>query len=414
MSLRVLMLTQWYDPEGGAAGHPGVVARALRDLGHEVHVVTGVPIYPLGKVFPEYRNRLYQRELIDGVTVHRGPIFPSHDARASRRMATYLSFALSGILTTLRGARGVDVVYVYSSPATTALPALVLGPFRRWPVVLHIQDLWPDSVTASGFVASTRAGLVERLLHRFCALTYRRSTTVAVSAPGMIDILEERGVPADKLRLVPNWADEEHFGPRPRSQSLAAELGLQAPTVVMYAGNFGELQDLGTVVDAAALLRDRDDILVALVGSGVAEARLKAAVTDRGLTNVRFVPPQPFEEIATVLALADAQLVTLKDVPLLRSTLPSKLQANLAAGHPVIGAVRGDAASVIADSGSGIVVPPGDARALADAIARFAELPLEARAEMGRTARSTYEHRFSRATVSAMLDRVLREAVADG
>ena len=409
MSLRILMITQWYDPEGGAAGHPGVVARALRDLGHDVHVVTGVPIYPKGKIFPGYANRPYQREVLDGVTVHRGPIFPSHDARAWRRAATYVSFALSGIATALRAPRDIDVVYVYSSPATTAIPALALRLLRRRPVVLHIQDLWPDSVTASGFVDSQRAGRLESLLHRYCAYAYARAAAVAVSAPGMARILRSRGVPDTKLRLVPNWADEEHFQPLPASAALAEQLGIEADTVVMYAGNLGELQDLDTVIDAATLLRHRPDVLVALVGAGVAEPRLRATVAARELTNVRFVPPQPFDTVAQVLALADAQLVPLRDAPVLRSTLPSKLQANLAAGQPIIGMVRGDAASVIEESGSGLTTAPGDAAGLADTIERFAAMSRDEQHAMGQVARATYEARFSRKSVTATLDAVLHD-----
>lgn len=410
MSLRVLMATHWFDPEGGAAGHPGVIARAIRDLGHDVEVVTGFPTYPEGVVYDGYRNRPYRREVVDGMTVHRGAIFPSHDDRALHRAANYLSYAASGTVGALLASRRADVTFVYSSPATTAIPAMAVRALRRVPYLVHVQDLWPDSVTSSGFLTDDRSSRVEAGLHRFCDAVYRRAHTVAVSAPGMADILRGRGVPDDKLALLPNWADERHFMPRPRSEALAQRLGLVAPTVVMYAGNLGELQGLETVVDAAARLAHRPDILFALVGAGVSEQRLRDEVGRRGLRNVRFVPAQPFDTIGDVLALADVQLVALKDVPVLRATLPSKLQANLAAGLPVIGVVSGDAADVIERSGAGAAVPPGDGGALAAAVDRFAGLDAPTRSAMGAAARATYDRDFSRVAIVSRLDGLLHEA----
>lgn len=415
MSLRVLMLTQWYDPEEGAAGHPGIVARAIRDHGHDVQVVTGFPTYPRGELFPGYRNRLYAKEIIDGITVHRGAIYPSHDARALRRSATYLSYAVTGSLASVRVPTGVDVVYVYSSPATTAIPGLVARTLRRAPVVLHIQDLWPDSVTASGFVEGGRVKRIEAALDRYCQFVYRHADVIAVSAPGMAALLRDRGVPAAKLHVLPNWADESRFMPVPRSDVLARQLDLLAPTVVMYAGNLGELQDLDTLLDAATILRDRTDIVVALVGSGVAEQRLRATVAARALKNVRILPTQPFDSIGSVLALGDAQVVSLSDAPVLRATLPSKLQANLAAGRPIIGAVRGDAAEVINATGSGLTTAPGDAVGLARTIERFAAMTQSERGAMAHAARDTYVQRFSKATVSEELNQLLhRTAGRDG
>lgn len=409
MTLRVLFVSHWFDPEGGAAGHPGVVARAIRDLGHDVQVVTGIPSYPRGVVFDGYRNRPYAREVVDGMTVHRGAIYPSHDGRAAHRAANYLSYAATGSAAALRVGRGADVTFVYSSPATTAIPAMLVRAARRVPFLVHIQDLWPDSVTSSGFIGGSANSRVEAALHRFCNGVYRRAGKVAVSSPGMADILRARGVPEGKIEVLPNWADEEHFAPRPRSSALARALSLHAPTIVMYAGNLGEMQGLDTLVAAAGRLAHRDDILFALVGGGVAESRLRTDVERRGLRNVRFVPPQPFDRIGDVLALADVQLVPLKDVPVLQATLPSKLQANLAAGLPIIGMVRGDAADVIARSGAGTAVPPGDAAALAQAVAEFAALSTAERASLATAARSTYEREFSRRAITARLDDLLHE-----
>jgi glycosyltransferase involved in cell wall biosynthesis len=305
-------------------------------------------------------------------------------------------------------------VLVYSTPATAAVPALVTRAVLGKPFVVQIQDLWPQTVTSSGFLEGGSVGRAERVLHRFCDHVYARADTVAVTSPGMAELVTARGVDRSKIDLVPNWADEKSFRPVPADPALATSLGLSRPFTVMYAGNFGEMQALETVLDAAQLLRDRRDVGFALVGAGVAETRLREQAKRLGLGNVTFVPPQPFSRMSEVLALGDVQLVSLKDVPLLRSTLPSKLQANLAAGRPVIGAVAGDAARVVHESGAGLAVAPGDSDALATAILSLADLDGNERAELSHKALAYYAAEFSEKVVGDRLSDLLVQAAERG
>lgn len=404
------MISHWYDPEGGAAAGPGTIARALRDRGHDVHVVTGFPNYPMGRVFPGYRVRPYQREVLDGVTIHRSAVYPSHDTGAVNRAASYLSFACTGSAAGVLRLPKVDVGFVYSTPATAAIPGMVLRAVRGVPYVIQIQDMWPQSVTASGFLEGTRKGRTERVLHRFCDAAYKRAVSIAVTAPGMRGLIEERGVDPLKIEFVPNWADEACFAPTTVTRDLLAEFGPFRPFTAMYAGNFGELQALQNVIDSAALLRDDKDIGFVLIGGGVAENRLRSRVDKLGLQNVRFVPSQPFGRMSDVLALGNVQLISLRDVPLLRSTLPSKLQANMAAGRPIIGAVAGDAAAVIKSSGAGFVSAPEDPVALAEAVRRMAQLTAQDREAMGVRARDYYLEHFSERVVGDHLSQILTSA----
>lgn len=408
--MKIGFISHWYDPEGGAAAGPGTIARALADRGHDVHVVTGFPIYPKGKIFDGYHVRPYQREILRGVTVHRFPIYPSHDTSAARRMANYASFAASGSVGVPAVLGSMDVNFVYSTPATAAAGALVGAWLRRTPFVVQVQDLWPQTVTESGFLPERRLMHVERALNVFCDLVYRTAHSVAVTSPGMSRLIADRGVAPGKIHFVPNWAEETSFHPAQRSCQLAMELGLDRRFTVMYAGNLGEMQNLMHVVDAAALVQDLDDVQIAFVGAGVMEERLRAAAHEHNLDNVRFVPAQPFSRMSEILALGDVQLVTLKDMPLYRSTLPSKLQANLAAGRPVIGAVRGDAAEVITASKAGIAVTPGDASALALAIREMHALPVSERRAMEQFARRHYEEHFSQERVTDTLESLLVDA----
>lgn len=408
--MKIGFISHWYDPEGGAAAGPGTIARSLAGRGHDVHVVTGFPIYPKGEVFDGYKMRPHLQESMDGVTVHRFPAYPSHNTRAAGRMANYASFAASSSIGAPAVLGDTDVNFVYSTPATAAAGAITSRWARRTPFVVQIQDLWPQTVTASGFLPPAQSQRVERMLHAFCDRVYRSAHSIAVTSPGMISHVADRGVSEAKIHFVPNWAEESSFRPVPRSPELAHGLGLDRRFTVMYAGNLGEMQNLMHVVEAAELVQDLDDLQVAFVGAGVMEDSLRSAVRDKGLANVRFVEAQPFSHMSDVLALGDVQLVTLKDVPLYRSTLPSKLQANLAAGRPIIGSVRGDAAQIINESGAGQSVTPGDAPALAEAIRRVHAMSPEEHAVMRRAALRHYEENFSQASITDSLESLLTQA----
>jgi glycosyltransferase involved in cell wall biosynthesis len=409
--MRIGLVTQWYDPEQGSAAVPGAIARALVGFGHDVHVLTGFPNYPTGRLYPGYRLARYRYEFREGVHVHRVPLIPSHDRSAIRRAGNYLSFAVSaavrpGLL------RCVDVWLVYSSPATAALPALAaLAAFGR-PYVLLVQDLWPDSVVESGFLSGGRGlEIVARGLHRFCGSVYRRAAGIAVTAPSMVDVLCDRGVPESKIDVVPNWVDEQLFRPVPRDEALRRELGLSG-FVVMYAGSLGDLQGLDVAVEAVGLVSDLSDVSLVFVGSGVAEPRLRALAA-RGAGTVVFLGQQPVDRMPALLALGDAQLVSLRDLPLFRSTLPSKIQAALAVGRPVVGAVSGDARALIDSSGAGLTVRQGDPVALAAAIREMHAMSAGERERRGRCGRQYYLDHLAESVGGKSLIKMLEQAVHD-
>ncbi|WP_314035938.1 glycosyltransferase family 4 protein [Dietzia sp. CH92] len=401
------MVSHWFDPEGGAAAGPGTIARAIQRRGHQVDVLTGYPIYPAGKIFPGYRIRPYSRETLRGIAVHRVPAYPSHDDNATRRMANYLTFAASSSLAAPAALGASDVVLVYSSPATAATAAVPLKMLRRVPFVLHIQDLWPDTVTSSGFVTGPTSSFMDRTIARYCNAVYRSAAHIAVISPGMVETLRERGVPDQKISVVPNWAEESSFYPTARDASLASALGINRAFNVMYAGNHGEMQNLEVVLEAANRLRHRKDIGFTLVGDGVRKHFLRQSAKERGLDNVIFLDPQPFDKMAEILALGDVQLVTLKDLPLYRITMPSKIQANMAAARPIIAAVSGDAAAVVEQADCGAAVQPGDVDSLVRAIIQLAEAPHTALVELGRNARSAYLEHFSEQSVGDSLESIL-------
>ncbi len=406
---RVGLVTQWFPPERGSAAHPGVVAGALRRQGLAVRVLTGLPNYPTGELYPGYRIRPYQTERIDGLPVTRVPLYPSHDATAVRRIANFATFATAASVAAPVALRGADVALVYWSPATAALPARLLHALSGTPYVLFVQDMWPQSVTESGFLDGPARRVAAAVLNRYCDAIYRRADRIAVTSPGMADLIHRRGVPRDKLVFVPNWADEAIFRPTAKDPVLAAAYGLQDRRVVMYAGNLGDYQGLEVLLHAADLLRARDDLRFVLIGGGLAEQSLRAMASDLDLPNVVFLGQRALPDMPRHLALADVQVASLRDIPIFRSTLPSKIQATLASGQPIIAALAGDAAVIVEQSGAGAVVRPGDAPALAEAVVALVD-DEDRRATAARAARAFYESTFSERRVSARLAQVLQEA----
>jgi colanic acid biosynthesis glycosyl transferase WcaI len=408
------MISQWYDPERGSAIMSGTIARALQERGNEVQVVTGFPNYPEGQLYPGYRVRPYRREELQGVTVHRAPLYVSHDSDPRRRATNYLSYAASASAIAVTRIGKVDATLVHSTPATAAIPAMALRTLRRTPYVVHIQDLWPQTVTASGFLADGHHRRAEGLLHRYCDAVYRHAASIAVTSPGMADLIQARGIESRKISLIPNWADERFFRPATPSTDIVNELGPFRPFTVMYAGAMGDVQALHVLIDAAAMLRDRRDIGFLLVGGGVSEASLRVKVLEAELDNVRFVRHQPAERMAEVLALGDVQIISLKDLSIFRTTLPSKIQATMAAGRPIIGAVAGDAAALIRDSGAGLTATPGSAAELAEAVLKAAAMPADERQAWGDRGRDYYVDHLSQESGGQALNDLLQAAAQRG
>lgn len=406
MGVRVLIVTQWFDPEPTFKGL--AFARELSRQGFDVTVLTGIPNYPTGRIYPGYHMRLLQRELIDGVRIYRVPLFPSHDDSALRRALNYASFAASSLLCGLFVARRADVIYVYHPPLTVGVSGALIGAFSGKPVVYDVQDMWPDTLRATGMVGSTR---LLGALARVCRWVYGRARLIAVLSPGFKRLLVERGVAPDKVHVIYNWADEASI------QSAADRSPTGFPAAdrfrLLFAGNMGAAQALDKVLDAAVLLQRRGSrVTIVLMGGGMETQRLRDRTRELQLDNVVFLPAVPMTEVGAYLAAADALLVHLRDDPLFTITIPSKTQAYMAAGKPILLAVRGDAAELVETSGGGVTAAPENAAALADAADALSRLPAERLAAMGRQGRDYYHEHLAIEKGVASFGRLFRELAA--
>ena len=387
MAIRLLLLTQWFDPEPTFKGL--VFARELVRQGFEVEVITGFPNYPGGKVYAGYKIKAIQRETIDGVQITRVPLYPNHGQSALKRLLNYASFAASAFVYGLFFARRADVIYAYHPPLTVGIAASLIRVFRGVPVVYDIQDMWPDTLRATGMLNNPRA---LSCVGAVCSWVYRQVDHIVVLSPGFKRLLLQRGVPEARVEVIFNWADEA---------ALSGPIGNLPPNFpgpeqfkIVFAGNMGKAQALDCILDAAAILHARKSrIYFVMLGGGVEVSRLKQRALDMRLANILFLPPVPMSEVGTILAAADALLVHLRKDPLFEITIPSKTQAYMAVGKPLLMAVNGDAADLVLQSGAGVIAEPENADALANAAEKLAVMSHSELAAMGQQAVKYYrEH----------------------
>ncbi|EPN9968647.1 TPA: glycosyltransferase family 4 protein [Vibrio vulnificus] len=386
--MKILLLTQWFDPEPTFKGL--LFAQALRDEGHEVEVLTGFPNYPGGKVYDGYKILLYQKEILDGIVVHRVPLYPSHDSSALKRIFNYVSFAVTSSILGLIKTRNIDVIYSYHPPLTTSLSAAVLAFFKRIPFVVDIQDLWPDTLAATGMVNNKK---VLRVVDRVCHLVYRRASKIVVLSPGFKERLLSKGVPESKVEVIYNWCNEPALN---NYEECSVKLPSNGQLNLVFAGNLGFAQGLPAIIDAAEILMvNKVAVNIVFVGDGIAKSDAIAQSKEKKLDNVYFLPRVPMSQVGALLHQSDILLVHLNDEELFRITIPSRTQANLAIGKPIIMGVKGDAADLIKMSESGVTCEPNNSDSLAEAIQSIvsktsAELEL-----MGNNAKSFYYQKLS-------------------
>lgn len=400
----MLLVSQYFPPE--SAYVPDNLALGLANRGHQVRILTAFPNYPQGELFPGYRQTWRMREPQGAIDVLRVPLWADHSNNAARRALNYLSFGFSAA-TARTFAHGADVIYVYATQMTPALGPWLWRMTGGAPYVLHVQDLWPDSITGSSLIGNGRAAkLVDTLLTPWLFSVYRRSYAVIGIAPSMVEMLAERGVPRSKLHLVYNWADE---GQVVRPADPALRPASQKDTTILYAGNVGDMQALEVAVQAAHNARDAR-VRLQIVGDGTAIGRIKALAHTLEARNVEFHARVPQAEMAGFYSEADYALVSLKDLPAFRGTIPSKVQSSLAHGLPLITTVQGDVRRIVEDGGVGHTADSESVASLERAFRQAASDTAETRRLMAQRALTTYTERFSRSAGIAAIEGVLMQA----
>jgi glycosyltransferase involved in cell wall biosynthesis len=399
--MRLLFVTHYFPPEVGAAQtRISDLAEALARRGHAVTVLTGMPNYPDGVIPKPYRGRLFADERLGDVRVLRAPVYPAPNRGVARRLLNHTSFALSSIAVSPR-AGGPDAVIVETPPLFVAAAGVAIARSRRARLVLNVADLWPDAAIALGALTNRHAIAGARAIERFA---YRHADLVTVPTPGLERVLvEDRGLPSERVLVTPHGVDTGRF-----------PLEDQPPPVrrrVVYCGTIGMGHATGTLVEAARILEERGsphEIL--LVGDGAEREALAERARAAGISSIAFVGRVPRERLPEILASAEVTVATQRDVAFLADALSTKVLESMAAARPVVGAVSGWTAEVIARSGAGVVCPPERPDALADAISRMTADPEQAR-RLGAAGRSYVEQHLTRAVAVERLEDALRRLV---
>jgi glycosyltransferase involved in cell wall biosynthesis len=411
--VRLLILTQYYPPEVGAAQNRlSDLARRLATRGHDVHVLTALPNYPGATVFPAYQGRAGMSEILDHVTVHRAGLYVPSRPTLLRRMRCYLSFAVHAAMLGRRILPRADLLMMESPPLFLAPAGIYLARRLGARLVVNVSDLWPRSVLALGLV---KPGLATRLAEALERWMISSADLVTGQTTGIVeDIARRFRHPA--VRLFPNGADVELYQGELQRDAVRAEFGWPSDLfVVGYAGLLGHAQALSQVLHAAQRLHQTPAVHVALFGHGPCLETLKREAEALRLTNLRFYSPQPSARMPHVQAAFDAGLVPLAKDDLFRGARPSKMFEIMAAGRPVVLAGEGESTRIVlgATGGpAGIAVPPESPDNLAGAIAGLARDRAEA-AAMGRRGRAHVFEHFDRARIAGEIE-VLFEALLAG
>jgi colanic acid biosynthesis glycosyl transferase WcaI len=364
--MEVLFVSDNFPPESNApASRLHEHARHWVRAGHGVTVITCAPNFPEGKPYPGYENRWHQVELIDGIRVVRVKTYMTANEGVLRRTLDYASFMAMSVAAGVLEKRP-DVVVASSPQFFAALGGWQLSRLQRAPFVLEVRDLWPASIVAVG---ALRDSPVIRALERLELLLYRRARAIVVVTQAFRRDIALRGIPEEKLHVVPNGADLGWCAPQPRDPAFLSEHGLEGKFVVGYIGTHGMAHGLERVLDAAELLRDTPDVAFFFAGGGAERASLEQSVARRALPNVRLVPRQPKARMPTLWSACDLTVIPLRDNPVFAGVMPSKLFEAMAHGVPVVMSLpEGEATALVREQGCGVVVPPENPAALAAAI----------------------------------------------
>jgi len=400
--LRILMLTQYFPPESGAAQvRLKEVAKGLQRSGHQVTVVTAFPNHPSGVIPPNYRGHWRMKDEVDGIPVWRTWIYPVQRGRFWKRLLNYFSFVFSSFWGLSKVGKQ-DILFFESPPLFLGITALIYGWLTRTRIIMNISDLWPESAVALGLVNSRwmikAAEGLEKLL-------YRKAWKISTQTEGIRDSLLQRGVPKEKVTFLPNGVNLELFAPRERDAEMARTLGIKEDDfVLIYAGTMGYAQGLESVIQTAVLLKDKPNVRFLFVGDGTEKPMLEALVQEKGLANVIFVDFQPVQEMPRYFSLSSASIVPLKKNKLFEGARPSKMFPALGSAVPVIYSGEGEAAELVLSSGGGVVVAPENSQELAQAILELQKNPN--RREMGQKGRRFVEAHY---TWSEIIRNWLRE-----
>ncbi len=386
--MKILIFNQYFWPESFRINE---VAFALKERGNQVEVVTGKPNYPEGEFFSGYDAWSVVKESWRGIPIYRIPMLARGRKSAIRLALNYCSFIISGLLFApwLVRKSNYDVIFVYGvSPIFQVIPASFLGWLKGIPVVLWVQDLWPQSAEATGYVKSP---FLLKLLEKFVRFSYAHTDLLLVQSEAFIQPVAKlaSNIP---IAYYPNSVEKEFYSPKPISIPYVESL--QSGFTVLFAGNVGAAQAIDTIVDAAEKLQLCPEINIVVLGAGSKVEWAARQIVERKLTNLHLEGRFPIETMPALMRQASVLLVTLTNQPIFELTVPNKIQAYLAVGKPIIACLNGEGARIVAEAKAGIAVQAENSEALVQAIIKLYQMDGLEREQMGRNGRVYFKRHF--------------------
>jgi len=403
----ILFLTDNFPPETNApASRTYEHAKRWVREGHRVTVITSFPNFPDGKIFHGYKNRLRQKEMIDGIEIIRIWTYITANEGFIKRSLDQLSFGIGLVFAGLIAPRP-HVVVGTSPQFFTVVGGYVLSRLISRPFVFELRDLWPDSITAVG---AMRESFIIRSLRQVEYYLYHRANRIVSVTHSFKNVLIGKGVPADKIEVIPNGVDLETYQPGDKPINLVGKWKVDGKFVAAYVGTIGMAHGLGTVLEAAKKLKARTDIAFLLVGTGAEQAALAQRCKDTGLENVIFVGSVSKAEVREYWKLCDVALVLLRDSPLFAHVIPSKMFEAMGMERPIILGVRGESRSILEAAQAGIPITPEDSGELVDAVVKLADNPALCM-QLGKAGREFASREFNRDHLASQMLAVLESSV---
>lgn len=395
--MKILIFNQYFWPESFRINE---IACALKSRGYEVEVMTGKPNYPEGKFFSGYCAWGIRKECWRGIPIYRVPTFARGNKSTIKLALNYFSYIISGLIFApwLLRKEKYDVIFVYGvSPIFQAIPASFLGWLKGVPVVLWVQDLWPQSAEATGHVKSPS---LLKLLEKFVRFTYTHTDLLLVQSEAFIEPVSKLA-PNVPIAYYPNSVEKEFYSPEAITTPHVASL--KSGFAVLFAGNVGAAQGMETIVATAEKLLTHSAINIVILGSGSKSEWVAKQIVEKKLTNLHLEGRFPVETMPTLMRQASALLVTLKDQPIFELTVPNKIQAYLAVGKPIVACLNGEGARIIAEANAGVAVRAEDSDGLADAIIKLYQEPEHELEQMGVNGRAYFKQHFDEEMLTTKL-----------
>lgn len=409
--MKILVLSQYFWPEPFVINE---LSLQLKKQGHFVTILTGKPNYPDGDLYPGYKAKGTIKEFYQGIPVYRVPIRPRKKGGALNLILNYLSFLCFGLIYAVKFFRKekFDVVFIYApSPITSAIPGIFLKWLTNAHITLWIQDLWPESLQATGFV---RNPLILKAVEKLVRTIYFFSDTLLVQSQAFIQPVSRLIKKQSKIIYYPNCSIDLANIPCSNEQLDPNLINtLEKNFCLVFSGNIGTAQSVETILRAAEILISLPEIKIVFVGSGSIKGKLEEQVHLKRLSNVIFAGRFAPEHMPLIYSLASGLVVTLKKDEILTYTIPSKVQGYLAAGRPIIAALNGEAARVIHESGAGLVTPSENSVALAESIEKLYLMPKSLREIMGEAGRKYFLKHYELTQQGLRLEEILEARIRD-